>query len=200
MKLLIYYSISTLLIPVYFGDFHWFRWFLDPTSLYIDDFINIYNLPLSSTVISMTTLPYPSLHERFRWFPYPSLSILVISIVISQCNPSVHRWFQQFLYPAPIYNGDFGDCCTLPISTLVISVISIPCLYLFWCFRWVPWWLISQCNLCTSVISTISLPCPYLQPWFRWLLYIGDFSIQPLCISEIATIFIPDPSLHQWFR
>ena len=254
-ELLVYYSISTLLIHVYFGDFgdfhgdfgdfsiqslyismipsisvnypylqRWFRWLLYPTNLYINWWFR------------WRSIPYPYLFRWFRWFPrwfprwfrwllhanrwfqqflypilcttwwfrwqlYPtylyignfrtlSLSILVTLVIFtglsvtSQCNPSVHRWFQQLLYNNPIYNGDFGDYSTLTISTLVIS---IPYPYLFWWFRCflnpTPLYIGDFNNyytrpLPTSVISvTSSLPMstlvisviPYLIP-----IYFGD--------------------------
>ena len=210
MKLLVYYSISTLLITVFFGDFgdfhgdfsiqtlciarissisitypnlqRWFQWllypihfyisdfhthpylfwwfpwwFLNATPLYIGDFNNFYTLPLSTMVISMTTVPYQYLHWWFLSFPY------TIPIYFGD-----FWWLPQwFLNATPLYISDFNNFFTLPLSTIMISVTM-------------------RSHLSTT-LSYLSLYWWFPYPIPIYFGDFGDFLIQTLCISVIST-------------
>ena len=177
MKLLVYFSISTLLIPDYIGDlgnFHgdfsihplcislissisitypylqwWFRWLFCPTHLYISEFGDFHTQTLCTSVISTISIPYLYLQWWFRWLPYST--------------------------------NLYGDFHILSLSILVISVIFT---------------MISQCNLSVRQwFQQFLYPTHIYNSDFWWLLYhtnlyiadFGDFhTLSILVISVIS--------------
>ena len=128
-----------------------------PTNLYIGEFPDFQTLSLSILVISVISTVIstvisqcnPSVCQSFQQFIYPTpiyngdfgdYSTLPIStLVISIPYPYLFWWF---LNPTPLYIGDFYNfyarpfpiavisvTSTLPMSKLVILVISLPYLY-----------------------------------------------------------------------